>query len=200
MEKCQHVDLLSKDGFHHFQVMGRIWNSWHVLESTPWKQVWGNGAICSFPGHPELWTPLLYAWWPQWGSTSDSLSWMKNPQMQQLRYLTMGNALAMSVFFSYMCLFYPFFGGHLERSRTLLLPWDPRTDGLASCRWSRACRLAPQWWMKCLWVTMSWARNHRSWACVVIAVQMLCFAWYLKFDPYLNGGQCWRRPSESSLF
>ena len=86
------------------------------------------------------------------------------------------------------------FGGHLERSRTWLLPWDPRTDGLASCRWSRACRLAPQWWMKCLWVTMSWAQNHRSWACVVIAVQMLCFAGYLKFDPYLNGGQCWLIP------
>lgn len=150
--------------FHHFQVMGRIWNSWHVLESTPWKQDWGNGAICSFPGHPLL-TPLLYLWWPQWGSTSDSLNWLEKSTNAATSLLDNGKCPCHVSFFSYMYLFYPFLGGHLERSRTLLLPWDPRTDGLASCRWSRACRL--QWWMKCLWVTMSWAQNHRSWACVV---------------------------------
>lgn len=30
--------------------------------------------------------------------------------------------------------------------------------------------------------------------CGIIAVQMLCFVGYLKFDPYLNGDQCWLVP------
>ena len=181
--------------FHHFQVMGRIWNSWHVLESTPWKQVWGNGAIFSFPGHPvELWTPValplvasmrFYLWFTELNekSTNAATSLLDN-----------GKCPCHVSFFSYMCLFYPFLGGILRDLELGCFPETPGLTALASCRWSRACRLAPQWWMKCLWVTMSWAQNHRSWACVVIAVQMLCFAGYLKFDPYLNGGQCWLIP------